>query len=184
MANDIPKRLEIATQRAEEGSAILYHVAYGDSFTEVDTLSGPVPSLKKWYADLGSSLAPLISGIPVRLDKSIMKYMTKSDALAASSSLPVGQSVNVYEDESSGEESTEYKVSSPGNLVRTSSKYKDNVAPAYLKTISDILNLQPISLFRNIPQSSMPPLEMAAVHMMPPQNCKNLSMSYLQGQTP
>lgn len=47
MATDQTSRLEAATVKAENGSDIIYRVANGDDQTDVETLSGSVPSMAK-----------------------------------------------------------------------------------------------------------------------------------------
>lgn len=90
---EITDRLEAATEKAENASQIIYDVANGDASTEVPTASGPTPTLKKWFQDLGSSVEPMLAGIPARLDKAVLQYTTYAEAQDAASSLPNGQSV-------------------------------------------------------------------------------------------
>lgn len=107
---EITGRLEAATEKAENASQIIYDVANGDASAEVPTASGPTPTLKKWFQDLGSSLEPMLAGIPARLDKAVLVYQTKIEAEAAAATLPDGQAV----EDQAGQ--SEYKVSS-GVLV-------------------------------------------------------------------
>lgn len=90
---EITDRLEAATEKAENASQIIYDVANGDATTEVPTASGPTPTLKKWFQDLGSSVEPMLAGIPARLDKAILKYADYAAASSAASSLPDNQAV-------------------------------------------------------------------------------------------
>lgn len=90
---EITGRLEAATEKAENASQIIYDVANGDATTEVPTASGPTPTLKKWFQDLGSSLEPMLAGIPERLDKAILSYPDYAAASAAAATLPDGQTV-------------------------------------------------------------------------------------------
>lgn len=89
---EITGRLEAATEKAENASQIMYDVANGDASTDVPTASGPTPTLKKWFQDLGSTLEPMLDGIPARLDKAFLIYQTKGDADSAN--LPIGQNVS------------------------------------------------------------------------------------------
>lgn len=50
----ISARLEAATEKAENASDILKQVAHGDETVVVETESGGLPSLAKWYADLNA----------------------------------------------------------------------------------------------------------------------------------
>lgn len=90
---EITDRLEAATEKAENASQIIYDVANGDASTEVPTASGPTPTLKKWFQDLGSSVEPMLAGIPARLDKAILVYPTKAEADESALELPNGQRV-------------------------------------------------------------------------------------------
>lgn len=94
---EIADRLEAATEKAEASSEIQYQVANGDANTSVDTASGPTPSIKKWFQELGSAVEPMLAGIPARLDKAVLAYQTKSLADSAASGLPNGQLVEVLE---------------------------------------------------------------------------------------
>jgi hypothetical protein len=94
---EITDRLEAATEKAENASQIMYDVANGDASTEVPTASGPTPTLKKWFQDLGSSVEPMLAGIPARLDRAVLRYITMSSANSAAAELPDGQIVAVYE---------------------------------------------------------------------------------------
>lgn len=88
---EITDRLEAATEKAENASQIIYDVANGDASTEVPTASGPTPTLKKWFQDLGSTVEPMLAGIPARLDQAILSYETLDEAQAAAATLPDGQ---------------------------------------------------------------------------------------------
>lgn len=90
---EITDRLEAATEKAENASQIIYDVANGDASTEVPTASGPTPTLKKWFQDLGSTVEPMLAGIPARLDQAILSYETLDEAQAAAATLPDGQVV-------------------------------------------------------------------------------------------
>lgn len=114
MAGDIASRLEIATERAENGSQILYDVANGPDGTYVPTESGPTPTLKTWFQNLGSSVEPMLSGIPARLDKAVLLYQDYATALFSSASLPGGQTVEVAHDETKDGIRTQYVVNSGG----------------------------------------------------------------------
>lgn len=92
---EITDRLTAATEKAEAASEIQYQVANADENTSVETASGPTPSIKKWYNDLGQELEPLLASIPVRLDRAILEYQTKAEADAAAPGLPNGSSVVV-----------------------------------------------------------------------------------------
>lgn len=94
---EITGRLEAATEKAENASQIIYDVANGDATTEVPTASGPTPTLKKWFQDLGSSLEPMLAGIPARLDKAVLVYQTKIEAETAAATLPDGQVVDAFD---------------------------------------------------------------------------------------
>lgn len=94
---EITDRLEAATEKAENASQIIYDVANGDASTEVPTASGPTPTLKKWFQDLGSEVEPMLAGIPARLDKAVLVYQTKAEADAAAPGLPDGQIADVLE---------------------------------------------------------------------------------------
>ena len=91
---EITDRLEVATEKAENASQIIYDVANGDASTEVPTASGPTPTLKKWFQDLGSSLEPMLAGIPARLDRAILSYDTLTEAESAAATLPNGQDIS------------------------------------------------------------------------------------------
>lgn len=95
---EITDRLESATEKAENASQIIYDVANGDATTEVPTASGPTPTLKKWFQDLGSEVEPMLAGIPARLDKALLVYADRPEANAASISLPDGQLVEITSD--------------------------------------------------------------------------------------
>lgn len=105
---EITGRLEAATEKAENASQIIYDVANGDASTEVPTASGPTPTLKKWFQDLGSSVEPMLAGIPARLDKAVLVYQTNPEAEAAAATLPDGQVVDVED------EKKRYKVQNGG----------------------------------------------------------------------
>lgn len=90
---EITDRLEAATEKAENASQIIYDVANGDASTEVPTASGPTPTLKKWFQNLGSSVEPMLAGIPARLDKAILSYETLEKAQTAAATLPDGQKI-------------------------------------------------------------------------------------------
>lgn len=114
---EITDRLEAATIKAEDASEIQYQVANADANTSVDTASGPTPSIKKWYQELGTALEPMLSGIPARLDKSLLLYETRNDAESAASGLPNGQTI------ASKYDAVQWVVSS-GSLTQESSVYK------------------------------------------------------------
>lgn len=97
---EITDRLEAATIKAEESSEIQYQVANGDANTSVPTASGPTPSIKKWFQELGSTIDPMLAGIPARLDKAILFYETRDDAITAAASLPDYQVIVIKSDES------------------------------------------------------------------------------------
>ena len=88
MATSIPDRLEAATELAENGSAILYAVANGGNSELVATNSGMVPTISKWYKDLGASADEELAGIPARLDKASLVYASATDANDAASIIP------------------------------------------------------------------------------------------------
>lgn len=96
---EITDRLEAATEKAENASQIIYDVANGDASTEVPTASGPTPTLKKWFQDLGSSLEPMLAGVPARLDKAVLVYGTIDEATVAAESLPDDQIIQTEQDE-------------------------------------------------------------------------------------
>ncbi|MEG2042516.1 MAG: hypothetical protein RR068_15590, partial [Hafnia sp.] len=91
----ITDRLEAATEKAEDASRIMHDVANGDASTEVPTESGPTPSVKKWFQDLGSEVEPMLAGIPARLDKAILTYPDYPTAQAAAATLPDWQLIDV-----------------------------------------------------------------------------------------
>lgn len=91
---EITGRLEAATEKAENASQIMYDIANGDASTDVPTASGPTPTLKKWFQDLGSTVDPMLAGIPARLDQAILSYETLDEAQAAAATLPDGQVVD------------------------------------------------------------------------------------------
>lgn len=91
---EITDRLEAATEKAENASQIIYDVANGDASTEVPTASGPTPTLKKWFQDLGSAVGPMLAGIPERLDKAVLTYPDYAAAVVAAASLPDGQLID------------------------------------------------------------------------------------------
>lgn len=92
---EITSRLEAATIKAEGASEIQYQVANADENTSVPTASGPTPSIKKWYQELGTSLEPMLAGIPERLNKAILVYQTQAEADTAALKLPDGQIISV-----------------------------------------------------------------------------------------
>jgi len=127
---EITDRLEAATEKAENASQIIYDVANGDASTEVPTASGPTPTLKKWFQDLGSAVEPMLAGIPARLDKSVLEYETKADADSVSASLPNTQRVIARDEQIIYEvsDSSLIKISSQptkGFVFGSASKFQD-----------------------------------------------------------
>ncbi len=62
-------RLEAATQKAENASAIMHDVANGNATTEVPTESGPVPTINKWFADLDDRTSGVVGQVAVALEQ-------------------------------------------------------------------------------------------------------------------
>lgn len=152
---EITDRLETATEKAENASQIIYDVANGDASTEVPTASGPTPTLKKWFQNLGSSVEPMLAGIPARLDKAVLIYQTKTDADAAA--LPDGQQVLVIDTQ------TVYEVSA-GSL---SAKYSyvlsfvdrsDFVSSGHVASDGSIVSVEGLQYIRSAGSLMIPDL--------------------------
>ncbi len=56
-------RLNQATTQAETASQIMHDVANGDDATEVQTDSGPVPSIAKWFAELNNATSGAVAQV-------------------------------------------------------------------------------------------------------------------------
>ena len=137
---EITGRLEAATEKAENASQIMYDVANGDASTDVPTASGPTPTLKKWFQDLGSTVEPMLAGIPARLDQAILSYETLDEAQAAAATLPDGQKVDV------DSEQKRYRVES-GQLVEIIQPVISSALIGYEdKSVQDVLDtMRPIA---------------------------------------
>ena len=61
-------RLEAATQKAENASAIMHDVANGGPATDVPTASGPVPSIQKWFAELNDRTNGAVGQVQAALE--------------------------------------------------------------------------------------------------------------------
>lgn len=74
-------RLEAATLKAENGSAIMHAVANGDATTEVPTESGPVPSINKWLADLNDRTSGAVGQVEAGLEAEVLARQQADQAL-------------------------------------------------------------------------------------------------------
>lgn len=84
-------RLEAATQKAENGSAIMHAVANGDATTEVPTESGPVPSINKWFADLNNRTSGAVGQVQADLEEEVQAREQADQALEQA----LGQAIGV-----------------------------------------------------------------------------------------
>lgn len=88
-------RLEAATQKAENASAIMHDVANGDAATEVPTESGPVPTINKWYADLNDRTSGAVGQVKGELLQVAEALAITTDT--ANSALKVSAKANAEE---------------------------------------------------------------------------------------
>lgn len=146
MVEDFETRLEVATERTEDGSRILHDVANSDDQTEVPTTSGNLPSIAKLFSDknteVDTSANNLLTQATSEADRAetaansaqeISDLLTVNESIGLNSpeniswdvDIPCNEGIEMEEGygitDSNGNQSVEfYRSSTTGNINKSS----------------------------------------------------------------